>query len=584
WDEHTNDEVRARILITATVLDGLVEGRWDLAARHGRQALALKNVPLACHFQVLGNHSHALLELGDLARSERAAREVMAKSEACGLEEVELVYEFNIAACVAASGDYERARRMADDAIASVEALGETHTACMCQAMWVTCHIAAGDYEGAVCRAEHAYELAMDLQAHHLQADAQIQLAAALLAVNDVPAAARLASQALGQAAVDGSQNLLLAGDLLAYECARRMGTPDCQRPWAAHAQYVATGSMNWRLAMLVRAFPEMMVALVRHGVAEAMPRRCLTFLIPSDWEAVLALSGEYSAAVTALMKRAGVVLPENPLETLHVRMFGGLDVRIGSRTISKREWRKRRARLMLAMLVLEQGNELARDKISEYLWPEVEVEKATNNFYVAWSAMKNAIMPGADKMTKLPYFESSHGLCRAVMTNIESDVTEFSDLITGVRRAHQSSDIGTLQQTCQRLAEVYKGELLPGDLYDDWFAAARDKYRREFGDAMRTGATTLLDAGRPEECVTLLRKGVEADPWREDLYQLLLRAHIASGQRGAAIDVYLSCRHRLAEDLGLDPSAETLRLYEQILAMEEVETGYGSETSEETS
>ena len=71
-----------------------------------------------------------------------------------------------------------------------------------------------------------------------------------------------------------------------------------------------------------------------------------------------------------------------------------------------------------------------------------------------------------------------------------------------------------------------------------------------------------------------MVRRGISADPWREDLYQAALKSHIASGQRSAAIDTYLSCRSHLADQLGLDPSTETMRLYDQVLAMEERSDG----------
>ena len=50
----------------------------------------------------------------------------------------------------------------------------------------------------------------------------------------------------------------------------------------------------------------------------------------------------------------------------------------------------------------------------------------------------------------------------------------------------------------------------------------------------------------------------------------------ITEGMRSAAVETYVACRARLGEDLGLDPSSETLSLYEQVLAMEEgpVSTG----------
>ena len=71
-----------------------------------------------------------------------------------------------------------------------------------------------------------------------------------------------------------------------------------------------------------------------------------------------------------------------------------------------------------------------------------------------------------------------------------------------------------------------------------------------------------------------LLRQALTHDAWREDLYQAALRCQIASGQRSAAIDTYMTCMHKLSEDLGLDPSAETKRLYAQVLAMEDPPPG----------
>jgi DNA-binding SARP family transcriptional activator len=48
------------------------------------------------------------------------------------------------------------------------------------------------------------------------------------------------------------------------------------------------------------------------------------------------------------------------------------------------------------------------------------------------------------------------------------------------------------------------------------------------------------------------------------------LRCQIAGGQRSAAIETYMACRHKLVEDLGIDPSEETRKLYDRVLAMEE--------------
>jgi DNA-binding SARP family transcriptional activator len=56
----------------------------------------------------------------------------------------------------------------------------------------------------------------------------------------------------------------------------------------------------------------------------------------------------------------------------------------------------------------------------------------------------------------------------------------------------------------------------------------------------------------------------------REDLYQVALRCQITAGQRSGAIDTFMQCRSKLSEELGLDPSSETMGLYQEILVMED--------------
>ena len=86
----------------------------------------------------------------------------------------------------------------------------------------------------------------------------------------------------------------------------------------------------------------------------------------------------------------------------------------------------------------------------------------------------------------------------------------------------------------------------------------------------MLSAGAILMNADDPGNALVYVRRAIQTDPLREDLYQVALRCQIAGGQRSGAIDTYLQCRSKLSEDLGLDPSAETRALYDQILAMED--------------
>jgi DNA-binding SARP family transcriptional activator len=259
------------------------------------------------------------------------------------------------------------------------------------------------------------------------------------------------------------------------------------------------------------------------------------------------------------------------------VRVFGGLIVTTPHGVVADKTWRKRKARLLFAMLVVKRGQDVPRDQLLDYLWPDKDDEKARNNFYVVWNALKKALSPDAEKGEPSPYVESVGGLCRAVTELVRSDIDDFEDYLIEARDADAAGDAEAALRAYEGLRDVYRGDLLPGDVYDDWFAAMRDRYRQDFGDAMVRAGQLYDRSGRPEQALNALRVAIERDSLREDLYQELLRCQIAAGQRSAAVDTYLTCRARLTEELGLDPSTETQDLYSQVLAMDEGSPGLNS-------
>ncbi|TLM78798.1 MAG: hypothetical protein FDZ75_09020, partial [Actinobacteria bacterium] len=279
------------------------------------------------------------------------------------------------------------------------------------------------------------------------------------------------------------------------------------------------------------------------------------------EWRALgLRLLGE--ADLERLIARGG-----RPI--CRARLFGGLDVTVGDKTLAESDWTKRKARLLFAILVSERGRDVARERILDHLWPELDDERARNNFYVTWSAMKSALGTDEPKGPS-PYVQSSRGRCRILSNAVRSDIDEFEEALEAARAADVEGDLDVSIIAYQRLATVYRGDLLPGDVYDDWFSVARDRYRSDFVDAMLRLVDRLLERDDPYEALVYARRGLQVDSLREDLYQAALRCQITAGQRSGAIETYIACRTQLSEELGLDPSAETVALYQQILVMEE--------------
>lgn len=437
---------------------------------------------------------------------------------------------------------------------------------------------AQGDADAALCEAERAFERLSVMDYMGYRPLAALEIAASLLALDDVVATRRWAETVSADGFSGNAYHALRAGMVLA-ECDRRDGDLDSAiKRLVEHRDHIVSESSNWQIAMYCRAFPHLlgmfaaavgpdalpvhMLRMVLPEYAESALRECRGWLDPAQWTRLgQRVLGDVE--FSRVDRRKG-----GPI--CRVRLFGGLDVALAERTVSERDWKKRKARLLFAMLVVRRGQEVPREQVLDYLWPDLPEERARNNFYVAWSAMKSALMGSSTRSEKCPYLENKGGRLRIVADAVRSDIDEFEEALAEARQAADNDEPDRALSAYARMSTAYRGDLLPGDVYDDWFAPLRDRCRFDFIDAMVSAADLLLEKDDPNEALVYARRAQAAEPLREDLYQAVMRCSIAAGQRNTAIDMFLQLRTRLADDLGLDPSAETMALYQQILVMED--------------
>jgi DNA-binding SARP family transcriptional activator len=409
---------------------------------------------------------------------------------------------------------------------------------------------------------------------------AQCEVAANLLVLGDRARAAQLAEKSRALAQQWTAAYHFLRADMILAEIERQQGDiAAAVARIAAHAEYIASESGNWQIAMYIRAFPGLLGIFCKAMGADALPVHMLRMVLPEyaahalDACADVLSRDEHERLARRVLgdKEARMFVKRlDDTPAVRVRLFGGMEVETPNGRISDKDWRKRKARLLFAIIVLQRGKDLSREQLFEHLWPEMTESRAKSNFYVIWSIMRRVLM-GTSAGGPCSFVEHQAGVCRIVPALVTSDVGDFEDALVAMRRADRAGDSDLACAAADEVAHHYRGELLPGELYDDWLSPIRDRYRHDYGDAMLRAAQLHHDAGDTEKALHMVRAALSQDPWREDLYQAALRCLIHSGQRSGAIETYTACRSKLAEDLGLDPSVETRRLYDEILGMEEL-------------
>jgi WD40 repeat protein len=122
-----------------------------------------------------------------------------------------------------------------------------------------------------------------------------------------------------------------------------------------------------------------------------------------------------------------------------------------------------------------------------------------------------------------------------------------------------------------RQAVELYQGDFLSGfyvsdnEVFEAWALLKRETFHRQALETFYHLTAWYEGQGNYKEAGRYAQRQLELEPWREEAHQQLMRLLALAGQRSAALAQYDTCRRILTVELGVEPGAETVALYEQI-------------------
>jgi DNA-binding SARP family transcriptional activator len=119
--------------------------------------------------------------------------------------------------------------------------------------------------------------------------------------------------------------------------------------------------------------------------------------------------------------------------------------------------------------------------------------------------------------------------------------------------------------QAYEQALPLYRGEFMQGS-YEPWVEEQRTYYREQYLRLLEALAGVAQTAADWPKAMQLAQLIVREDQFREDIHCMVMRAHAALGNRGAVKDHYEGLKRLLENELGVEPSLETKKLYQELI------------------
>lgn len=235
-------------------------------------------------------------------------------------------------------------------------------------------------------------------------------------------------------------------------------------------------------------------------------------------------------------------------------RILGPLEVDVGGDTVPLGGPKQR---AVLAHLVLRANQLVPAETLIDQIWPEEPPDKVRNVIQTYVSHLRKAL--GHDRI-------ESHGPgYRLRLDPSELDAARFDALVKDAKKT-LPVDPNVAVATLEDALALWRGPALT-DLADQSSlladAARLDELRFE---AQETRIEGLLAAGVQARAIGELEALIARHPWRESLWGLLMLAFYREGRQAEALRSYQRVREILADELGIDPSPELVRLHQRVL------------------
>ncbi len=259
--------------------------------------------------------------------------------------------------------------------------------------------------------------------------------------------------------------------------------------------------------------------------------------------------------------------MSENVLPPLKIFLLGRfhLERRIGLtwQEDTNPAWQHRNMRILLAYLLSSPGRRRSRDQVMDTLWPNLDVEYATNRLNSTVHQLRQLLEPALHRPANSHLLRVEPDiLLLADASAIWVDIDVFGLLTT---KAHTSDDQLFVEKLLEEAKTLYAGDFLHGERASEWVLAQREVYQRIWIGLLLELADRRMTSNDLSSALASLNPILAAEPTNESAVRRIMLILTLLQRRTEALQLYHQLVSLLNKQHEATPLAETTLIFEAV-------------------
>lgn len=249
----------------------------------------------------------------------------------------------------------------------------------------------------------------------------------------------------------------------------------------------------------------------------------------------------------------------------LTIKLLGQFSLQVDGEPLSGSSSRK--AEALLAYLAM-QKRPFPRETLADFLWDDRPPDQSAANFRSLLSGLRRQL--------------GEYLIITRQTVEFDSDSPHRLDTEQFLQHVEPLRDADILTFDSHQIAEIesavsyYEGTFLEGFYiresrrFEEWVTIERERFQRLAVNVWQQLVEYHLQHGNYAAGIEHAVRLLETDPLNENAHRQMMLLLARNNQRHSAMQQYNACVAVLNEELGVPPSGETTRLYEQIRSAHE--------------